>query len=96
MVATALIECDAIVECIGEAYPSLQPDISLKNKATNRAGCYLASKNYLVQCSAQRNRDVDVLKVCTGKRGQAFDRLETQLGDIPFFAGNNIGLVDTA
>ena len=44
----ALFESDAIVEYIEETYPPLQADISLEDKASNRAWSYLASKNYLV------------------------------------------------
>ncbi|MCR9135884.1 MAG: glutathione S-transferase family protein [Alphaproteobacteria bacterium] len=92
----ALFESDAIVEYIEEAYPALQPDISLETKATNRAWSYLASKNYLVQCSAQRSPDADILQERSGKLGKAFDRIENQLGDTPFFGGESIGMVDIA
>ena len=33
----ALFESDAIVEYIEEAFPALQPELSLEDKATNRA-----------------------------------------------------------
>jgi glutathione S-transferase len=92
----ALFESDAIVEYIEEAYPPLQSDISLEEKATNRAWGYLASKNYLVQCSAQRSPDADVLKERSAKIGVAFDRIEKQLGDTPLFGGDEIGMVDIA
>lgn len=92
----ALFESDAIVEYIEEAYPPLQPGISPEEKATNRAWSYLASKNYLVQCSAQRSPDADVLKERSAKLGVAFDRIEKQLGDTPFFSGGEIGMVDIA
>ena len=92
----ALFESDAIVEYIEEIFPALQPDISLEKKATNRAWSYLASKNYLVQCSAQRSPDQNVLKERSEKLGKAFDRIEKQLGDTPYFGGNTIGMVDIA
>lgn len=92
----ALFESDAIVEYLEEAYPPLQPDISLEEKATNRAWSYLASKNYLVQCSAQRSPDQDVLKDRSEKLGKALDRIERQLGDTRYFNGDEIGMVDIA
>ncbi|WP_282606282.1 glutathione S-transferase family protein [Pelagibius sp. Alg239-R121] len=91
-----LFESDAIVEYIEEAYPPLQSGITLEEKAANRAWSYLASKNYLVQCSAQRSPDEDVLKERSAKLGKAFDRIEKQLGDTPFFSGDKIGMVDIA
>ena len=92
----ALFESEAIVEYIEEAFPPLQRDISLEEKATNRAWGYLASKNYLVQCSAQRSPDRETLKERGGKLGRAFDRIEKQIGDTPFFSGDQIGMVDIA
>ncbi|NEO17826.1 glutathione S-transferase family protein [Moorena sp. SIO3E8] len=92
----ALFESDAIVEYLEEAYPALQPDISLEEKATNRAWSYLAAKNYLVQCGAQRSPNREVLKERSEKLGKAFDRMEKQLGDTPFFGGDNLGMVDIA
>ncbi|WP_136658087.1 glutathione S-transferase family protein [Nitratireductor sp. XY-223] len=93
---TALFESDAIVEYLEEAYPALQPDISLEEKATNRAWSYLAAKNYLVQCGAQRSPDADTLSQRSGKLAVAFDRVEKKLGDTPFFGGDAIGMVDIA
>lgn len=92
----ALFESDAIVEYLEEAYPALQPDLSLEEKARNRAWSYLASKNYLVQCSAQRSPDREVLTERNAKLAKAFDRVEKQLGDTPYFGGERIGMVDIA
>jgi glutathione S-transferase len=92
----ALFESDAIVEYIEEAYPPLQADISLEDRATNRAWSYLATKNYLVQCSAQRSPDADVLKERSAKLSVAFDRIEKQLGDTRFFGGDEVGMVDVS
>ena len=93
---TTLFESDAIVEYIEEAYPAMQLDISLEEKATNRAWSYLASKNYLVQCSSQRSPDAEVLKERVAKLARPFDRIEKQLGDSPYFSGDKIGMVDIA
>ena len=92
----ALFESDAIVEYLEEAFPPLQPGLSPEEKATNRAWSYLASKNYLVQCSAQRSPDGNVLRERSEKLGKAFDRIEKQLGGTPFFGGETIGMVDIA
>ncbi|MEM1200769.1 MAG: glutathione S-transferase family protein, partial [Pseudomonadota bacterium] len=92
----ALFESDAIVEYLDEVYPALQPDLSPEDRATNRAWSYLASKNYLVQCGAQRSPDEDSLEERSARLGQAFDRIEAQLGDGPYFGGAEIGMVDIA
>ncbi|MEX3010802.1 glutathione S-transferase family protein [Hoeflea sp. TYP-13] len=92
----ALFESEAIVEYLEEAYPPLQPKLAPEDRAVNRAWSYLASKNYLVQCSAQRSADEDVLKERSDKLGKAFDKVERQLGDTPYFAGDTIGMVDIA
>ena len=92
----ALFESDAIAEYLEEAYPALQPELSLEEKAKNRAWSYLATKNYLVQCSAQRSPDNDVLKERSSKLGKAFDKIEKQLGDTPYFGSETIGMVDIA
>jgi glutathione S-transferase len=91
-----LYESDAIVEYIEEVHPALQPGLAPEVKATNRAWSYLASKNYLVQCGAQRSPDEAVLQERSHKLGQAFDKVEKQLGDSPYFHGDEIGLVDIA
>ncbi len=92
----ALFESDAIVEYIEEAFPALQPDISLEQKAMNRAWSYLASKNYLVQCSAQRSPDQTVLHERSDKLGKVFDRMEAQLSGTAYFNSDHIGMVDVA
>ena len=92
----ALFESDAIVEYLEEAYPALQPGLSLEQKAKNRAWSYLASKNYLVQCGAQRSPDEEVLQERSAKLAKPFDRMEQQLGDTPYFNGDTIGMVDIA
>ena len=93
---TVLFESDAIVEYIEDAYPPFQPDLSPEDEAQNRAWSYLASKNYLVQCSAQRSPDEIVLQDRDAKLGKALDRIESWLGDTPFFGGDTIGMVDIA
>jgi glutathione S-transferase len=53
----ALFESDAIVEYLEEAYPALQPSADAEMRAMHRAWSYLATRNYLVQCAAQRSVD---------------------------------------
>ena len=92
----ALFESDAIVEYLEEAFPPLQPNISPEERATNRAWSYLAAKNYLVQCSAQRSPDSVSLTQRSEKLCKAFDRMEKQLGETRFFSGEQVGMVDIA
>lgn len=91
-----LFESEAIVEYLEEAYPALQPGVSLEQKAQYRAWSYLASKNYLVQCSAQRSADAETLKKRSTRLAKAFDRIEQQLDNKCFFGGDTIGGVDIA
>ena len=93
---TALFESDAIAEYLEEAYPPLQTGLSAEDRAIDRAWSYLASKNYLVQCSAQRSSNREILTERAGKLGKAFDRIEQQLGSTAFFGGDAIGMVDIA
>lgn len=91
-----LFESDAIVEYLEEVYPALQPGLTPEDRAVNRAWSYLASKNYLVQCGAQRSPDKDILQERSAKLGQAFDRMETQLSETLYFGSDSIGMVDIA
>lgn len=92
----ALFESEAIIEYIEEAYALLEANVSLEQKALNRAWSYLAAKNYLVQCGTMRSRDAETLAEKSAKLGTAFDKIEAALGDGPFFGGEQIGVVDIA
>ena len=91
-----LFESDAIVEYIDEVVgdPLLARDPV--KKAQERAWSYLASKHYLVQCSAQRSSDVAVLAERSTKLNTAFNKIQTQLGDAPFIGGYSMNMVDIA
>ena len=91
---TTLFESDAIVEYLEEAYPVLNPDESPEQRALNRAWSQLATKNYLIQCSAQRSPDSTALMERSEKLSQAFDKIEAALGTSPYFNGETIGTVD--
>ena len=93
---TPIFESEAIVEYLEEAYPALQPELPLEKKAENRAWGYLASKNYLVQCGAQRSPSCDELEKRSAKLGQAFDKIERRLTGSTYFEGNEAGTVDVA
>lgn len=95
-IGKALFESDAIVEYIEEAYPPLQAHVSPEDRANNRAWSYLASKNYLVQCSTQRSPDAEVLAERSAKLDAAFDRIEKQLGETSYFGGDEMSMVDIA
>lgn len=92
----ALFESDAIVEYIEDAYGSLNPSLTPEQKAVNRAWSYLAAKNYLVQCSAQRSGDEATLNERSMTLEKAFATIEKALGDARFFNSNEIGMVDIA
>lgn len=93
---TPLFESDAIVEYIEEAYAPLRANVEPEEKALERAWSALASKQYLVQCIAQRSASSDVLTERAAKLGQAFDKIEANLTGSRFFAGESLGLVDIA
>jgi len=93
---TTLFESDAIVEYLEEAYPALQDKLDPEQKALNRAWSYLASKNYLVQCSAQRSGDAKTLAERTSKLGTAFDKVEKRLTGSRYFNGDKLSMVDIA
>ena len=91
-----LFESDAIVEYVEEVTPSpLFPNDPVA-RAQDRAWAYLASKNYLVQCSAQRSPDAGTLDERAGKFTKAFERIGLRLGKCAFAGGDSIGMVDIA
>ncbi len=92
----ALFESDAIVEYLDEVYDPIEPGVSPEQRAKNRAWAYQASKHYLVQCSAQRSPDPDILAERATKLGKAFEKAEKKLGKGPYFYGESLGNVDIA
>jgi len=91
-----LFESDAIVEYIDEVTGAPFSSDDPVKKAQDRAWSYLASKNYLLQCSAQRSPDSTKLEERTLKLSTAFRKIETRLGDDPFANGNDPGMIDIA
>ncbi|MEM6998416.1 MAG: glutathione S-transferase family protein [Pseudomonadota bacterium] len=92
----ALFESEAIVEYLDEVTKPIEPDLSPEERAKDRAWGYQASKNYLVQCSAQRSADHTTLKERTEKLGKVFEKAERIFGDGPYFKGDKISNVDVA
>ena len=91
-----LFESDAIVEYIEEIISSPLFNSNPVKKAQERAWSYLAAKNYLVQCSAQRSKDKQTLLERSDKLSKAFTKLEMKLADSQFFSSDNLGMVDIA
>jgi glutathione S-transferase len=93
---TPLFESDAIVEYLEEAYEPLEENVEAEQKALDRAWSYLASKNYLVQCSTMRSPDSATLEERSHKLREAFSKVEQALGHGPFFKGGSLSNVDIA
>ena len=93
---TALFESHAIAEYLEETHPPLQPWLSAEERAIHRAWSHLGSKNYLVQCAAQRSPDAETLEQRGNSLARAFDKMEKQLSDTEFFHAQSIGMVDIA
>jgi len=91
-----VFESDAIVEYIEETVPGPLFSADPVTKAQERAWSYLASKNYLIQCSAQRSGDKATLLERSAKLGKAFAKLDAKLTGGKFFSGDNLGMVDIA
>lgn len=92
----ALFESDAIVEYIEEITAPLEDNITPEQRAKDRAWSYQATKHYLVQCTAQRSPDETTLDERAEKLGKAFEKVEKELGDGPYFKGATLGNVDIA
>lgn len=91
-----LFESDAIVEYVEEVTPSPLFPSDPVARAQDRAWAYLASKNYLVQCSAQRSPDAGTLDERARKFTKAFERIGHRLDKSDFAGGDSIGMVDIA
>ena len=92
----ALFESDAIVEYLDEIEDPIEGDIEPEQRAIDRAWSYMAAKNYLVQCSAMRSPDKQLLNERTAKLGKIFQNAENALGIGPFFKGEKFSNVDIA
>ena len=91
-----LFESDAIIEYLDDVYGPLGPKLSAEQRALDRAWSYVASKHYLVQCSAMRSGDKDTLVQRSDKLGKAFAKAQDKLSVGPFFKGATLSKVDIA
>lgn len=91
-----LFESDAIVEYLDEVTGVPISSENPVKKAQDRAWSYLASKHYLVQCSAQRSSDKQILAERAKKLSKAFGKIEARLGEGQYADGDRIGSIDIA
>jgi len=91
-----LFESDAIVEYLDEVFGTPLSSEDPVQKAQDRAWSYLASKNYLVQCSAQRSPDAPTLDERAAKLSTALQKIETRLEASRYANGDALGMVDIA
>lgn len=91
-----LFESDAIVEYLEETLPNPLFSSNPVTKAQERAWSYLATKHYLVQCSAQRSKDKQTLLERSDKLSKALTKLEKKLVDDPFLELEGLGMVAVA
>ena len=91
-----LFESDAIVEYLDEVVdPPISSNDPIK-KAQDRAWSALASKHYLVQCSAQRSPDAQTLEERAAHLSTAFGKIEARLGEGRYANGDTMGMIDIA
>jgi len=91
-----LFESDAIVEYLDEVSSPIEVDVLPEQRAIDRAWSYMATKNYLTQCSTMRSADQDALTKRSENLRKIFARAESALGKGPFFKGETISNVDIA
>ncbi len=91
-----LFESDAIVEYLDEVVaPPISSNDPVK-KAQDRAWSSLASKHYLVQCSAQRSPDAQTLEERAAHLSTAFEKIEARFGEGRYANGDTMGMIDVA
>lgn len=94
---TALFESDAIVEYIQDEYGPLNLEVTSEQKALDRAWSYLATKNYLPQCSAMSSKDKITFTERSTKLRRVFEKAEVQLNtEKRFFRAEQLTNVDLA
>jgi len=89
-----LFQSDAIMEYVDEVFGDPLLKGSSLAKARDRAWGYLASDNYLVQCSTQRSPDEAILKERLEELIPIFVQTEKHLNEQPYFHGQELSLVD--
>ena len=89
-----LFQSDSIMEFIDEVFGDPLLKGSPLIKAQDRAWGFLASENYLVQCSTQRSPDEATLKERTEELTPIFKHMELHLNEKPYFHGSSLSMVD--
>jgi glutathione S-transferase len=89
-----LFQSDAIMEYVDEVFGDPLLKGSFLAKAKDRAWAYLASDNYLVQCSTQRSPDEATLKERLEELSPIFVQTERCFKEQPYFHGKEFSLVD--
>lgn len=89
-----LFQSDAIMEYIDEVFGDPLLKGSALAKARDRAWAYLASDNYLVQCSTQRSSDETTLNERLEELTTIFEQTERYLKKGPYFHGPDLSMVD--
>lgn len=92
----ALFDSNAIVEYLDDIFDPIELKLTAEQRALDRAWCYQATKCYLMQCSAQRSKDLETLKERAAKLDKVFDKAEKALGNGPYFKGKDLSNVDIA
>jgi len=93
---TALFESDAIVEYIDERYEPLEPEISLEQKALNRAWSYQATKHYLSQCGTMRSADKETFESRVDVLDKLFAKAEKAISGAKYWNSDQLSNVDIA
>lgn len=91
-----LFESDAIIEYLDDKYGAVDLTLNPEEKAIERAWSYLASKNYLVQCSAMRTSNCEDFENRFSKLKLAFSKIEEKLNGVSYFNGSSMGKVEMA
>ena len=74
-----LFESDAIAEYLDDIAAPIESGVTPEQRALDRAWSYMASKNYLVQCSAMRSGDEATLEARAAKLRTVFHKAEWHL-----------------
>ena len=91
-----LFESDAIVEYLDEVSSPIEDNTSPEQRALDRAWSYMATKNYLVQCSTMQSADKDTWTKRSEQLSNLFSKANSAIEKGPFFKGETISNVDIA
>lgn len=90
-----LFESDAIIEYVNDEYGWLKKDINNIDKSKERAWSYLATKNYMNQCSLMRSKDFETFNDKISKFNKDLKKIEDKLNsNFLFFSGSFVSHVD--